>query len=101
MNIGKRFKRFRQSNHLTQKEAAEILGINSYQLANYESNRSEPSISTLKGMSKLYHVSIDCLLGNDSSNVESFNEADSPDNDFDEFKNKLQKLLSQYSEEKE
>ena len=64
MNIGRRFRIYRQKKNLTQAEAAKVLGIKSYQLANYESNRSEPNIQTLKGMSKLYNVSIDLMLGN-------------------------------------
>lgn len=64
MDLGKRFKYYRSRMHLTQKEAAEQIGINDYQLGNYETNRSEPSISILKKMSKVYGVSIDTLVGN-------------------------------------
>ena len=63
MNIGKRFQLFRRRSRLTQKEAAKLIGVKSYQLANYESNRSEPSLKSLIAMSKVYHVSIDQLLG--------------------------------------
>ena len=40
------------------------MGINPYQLGNYETNRSEPSLTILKKMSRAYLVSIDKLLGN-------------------------------------
>ena len=63
MNIGKRFSLYRRRMRLTQKEAAKLIGVKSYQLANYESNRSEPSLKTLIAMSKAYHVSTDQLLG--------------------------------------
>ena len=63
MNIGKRFQLFRRKNLLTQKEAAKLIGVKSYQLANYESNRSEPCIKVLIAMSKVYKVSIDQLVG--------------------------------------
>ena len=63
MNIGKRFSLFRRRMHLTQKEAAKLIGVKSYQLANYESNRSEPSLKVLMAMSKAYKVSTDQLLG--------------------------------------
>ena len=63
MNIGKRFQLYRRRRQLTQKDAAKELGIKPYQLANYESNRSEPSIKVLIGMAKLYGVSVDQLLG--------------------------------------
>ena len=64
MNLGLRLKRYRTRRGLTQKEAAEIIGINAYQLGNYETNRSEPSIKILKGMSQAYQTSIDDLVGN-------------------------------------
>ena len=69
MNLGKRFKKYRQKVGLTQKEAAELIGINSYQLGNYETNRSEPSIAILKGMSRAYKVSVDDLIGNNIKEI--------------------------------
>ena len=63
MNIGKRFSLFRRRMRLTQKEAAKLIGVKSYQLANYESNRSEPSLKTLIAMSKVYNASTDQLIG--------------------------------------
>lgn len=64
MDYGKSFKFYRQRAKLTQKEAADLMGINPYQLGNYETNRSEPSLTILKKMSRAYLVSIDKLLGN-------------------------------------
>ena len=64
MDLGKRFKHFREMKKLTLKEAAELIGVKFYQLANYETNRSEPSIKVLKKMSQVYEVSIDQLVGN-------------------------------------
>ena len=64
MDLGKRFKRYRERKGLTQGQAAELIGINSYQIGNYETNRSEPNISILKKMSEIYEVSIDTLVGN-------------------------------------
>ncbi len=64
MDFGKSFKFYRRRANLTQKEAAEKIGINDYQLANYETNRSQPSLEILKKMSKAYLVSIDKMLGN-------------------------------------
>ena len=63
MNIGKRYQLYRRRARLTQKDAAELIGVKSYQLANYESNRSEPCIKVLIAMAKAYHVSVDQLLG--------------------------------------
>ena len=64
MDLGKRFKRFREKRGLTQNQAAELIGVNNYQIGNYETNRSEPSIAILKKMSEVYDVSIDTLVGN-------------------------------------
>lgn len=64
MDFGKSFKFYRQRANLTQKEAADLIGVKDYQLGNYETNRSEPSLAILKKMSKAYNVSIDKLLGN-------------------------------------
>lgn len=64
MDYGKRFKHYRSISNLTQKEAADLIGIKDYQLGNYETNRSEPSLDILKKMSKVYQVSLDKLLGN-------------------------------------
>ena len=49
---------------MTQNQAAELIGVNNYQIGNYETNRSEPSIAILKKMSEVYDVSIDTLVGN-------------------------------------
>ena len=64
MDFGKRFKFYRQKANLTQKEAAELIGVKDYQLGNYETNRSQPSLEILIKMSKVYSVSIDKMLGN-------------------------------------
>ena len=64
MDFGKSFKFYRERANLTQKEAAEKIGINDYQLGNYETNRSQPSLEVLKKMSQVYLVSIDKMLGN-------------------------------------
>lgn len=64
MDYGKRFKFYRQKANLTQKEAAEKIGVKDYQLGNYETNRSQPSLEVLIKMSKVYLVGIDKMLGN-------------------------------------
>ena len=64
MKYGIRFKKYREKAGLTQNDAAKIIGVKGYQLANYETGRSEPSIDVLKGMSKAYNISIDHLVGN-------------------------------------
>ena len=76
MNIGERFKYYREKVKLTQKEAAKLLGVKSYQLANYETNRTEPNIQTLINMSSIYKVTIDELLNNKMQNKPSTHSED-------------------------
>ena len=74
MNVGLRFKRIRENRGYTLKEAAELIGIKYYQLGNYETNRSEPNIVTLKKMSEIYKTSIDNLVGNTKIVKNAINE---------------------------
>lgn len=74
MDLGRRLKHFREMEGLSQKDAAEKIGVKGYQLANYENNRSEPNIATLKNMSKVYNVSIDGLVGNMSKKPRKLSE---------------------------
>ena len=98
MNYGKRFQLYRRKRQLTQKDAAKELGVNPYQLANYESNRSEPSIKVLIGMSKLYCVSIDQLLGVTQKALLEPNEdlIDQQQEEHKEFEKTLKSLLMKY-----
>ena len=99
MNIGRRFRIYRQRTNLTQAEAAKVLGIKSYQLANYESNRSEPNIQTLKGMSKLYNVSIDVMLGNTRLfESEEYAKFEAEEAKYDELRKKLESVLKELEE---
>ena len=92
MNYGNRFKRFRTKVNLSQKDAAELLGIKAYQLGNYETNRCEPNINTLKKMSKIYRVPLDTLLGNQDT-INSLDEDDFFD--LEELDKILEELLGQ------
>ena len=98
MNYGKRFQLYRRKRQLTQKDAADELGIKPYQLANYESNRSEPNIKVLIGMSKLYRVSVDQLLGVTQKTFVESNEDLIKEQleEREEFKKALESLLKKY-----
>jgi len=95
MNFGKSFKFYRQKAGLTQKEAAGKIGVKDYQLGNYETNRSEPSLEILKKMSKVYLVSIDKMLGNNvlANKLASENDEDGYI-DIDELLKNLNKVVS-------
>ena len=99
MNIGRRFKIYRKKVNLTQQEAAKYIGVKPYQLANYESNRSEPSLKVLIAMSKTYHTSIDMLLGNvkllEHTNVDQYEIQESEQK---EFIKRLKALLKDFED---
>lgn len=95
MDFGKSFKFYRQKAGLTQKEAADKIGVKDYQLGNYETNRSQPSLEILKKMSKVYLVSIDKMLGNNLLANKLAGENDQDDYvDIDELLKNLNKVVS-------
>lgn len=61
--IGTRLKQARESIKMTQKEVCNTLGIPKPQtLSAYERGENSPPIEAIKGLSKLYHVSIDWII---------------------------------------
>ena len=95
MDFGKSFKFYRQKAGLTQKEAAEKIGVKDYQLGNYETNRSQPSLEILKKMSKVYIVSIDKMLGNNMLSNKLASETNQDDYvDIDELLKNLNQVVS-------
>ena len=102
MNFGKRFKTYRERVGLSQKEAAELLGVKGYQLANYECNRSEPNLKTLRLMSRIYHVSLDTLLAvRPITDEEVLETIATREKEFEELKNKIETLLNEYADSKD
>jgi transcriptional regulator with XRE-family HTH domain len=63
MDFNVRLKHLRQKYKLTQGELADILGIKSTAISNYESKRNEPSFEKLIALSEYFDVSCDYLLG--------------------------------------
>ena len=61
--LGKRLKELREENNFTQKQVAEMLGINSVTYLHYEKEQREPPLSLLADIAKLYGVSVDYILG--------------------------------------
>lgn len=101
MDFGKSFKFYRQRANLTQKEAADLIGVKDYQLGNYETNRSEPSLAILKKMSKAYLVSIDKLLGNNTLHNKLENEFPKEEKEYIDIKEILKNLTEYVEQEKE
>lgn len=96
MDLGKRFKHFREKTGMTQGQAAAKIGVKNYQLGNYETNRSEPNIATLKKMSVLYGVTIDKLVGLNRQSEESEKKADAGI-DLEALVNKLNEVAQELS----
>ena len=98
MDFGKNFRKYREQANLTQKEAAELIGIKDYQLANYETNRSQPSLEVLIGMSKAYLVTIDRLLGNSMIHNRYQREHANDPKEYVDI-NKIIEILKQYDDQ--
>ena len=98
MDFGKSFKHYRQKAGLTQKEAAELIGVKDYQLGNYETNRSQPSLEILIKMSKTYLVSIDKMLGHNVLRYKYQKEHPELDQDYIDI-NDVLKTLTDYVEQ--
>lgn len=81
MTFAKRLRELRQLNNITQIEMANKLGLNRVTYTNYEREKSEPSISTLKEIATIFNVSIDYLIDFEDSNIK------------EKSKKKTQKLL--------
>ena len=98
MDFGKSFKHYRQKAGLTQKEAADLIGIKDYQLGNYETNRSQPSLEILVKMSKVYLVTVDKMLGNNLLRNKMEKENPESSKDYVDI-NEILKSLSEYVEQ--
>ena len=56
----------RTSQGLTQKALAEKIGVKNYTVANWEQNRTEPSVKDLKDLADFFSCSIDYLVGREN-----------------------------------
>lgn len=57
-------KKLRKAHHLSQKQLAGYLNLSQQSIWKYENGIAEPDFQTLKGFSKLFHTSVDYLIGN-------------------------------------
>ena len=56
---------YRERYNYSQKELSMMLGISERTLKRYEAGESEPTISILLKLSKIYDATIDSIIGND------------------------------------
>lgn len=72
--LSARLKELREELGLTQEEVANKLNISRQAYANWETDRSEPSVEMLINLSKFYNVSVDYLCGNTKIKVNVYND---------------------------
>ncbi len=61
--LGERLQQKRSGLKISQKEAAEAIGVSYSIISNYEKNERTPSLKKLMALANLYHCSVDYLLG--------------------------------------
>ena len=62
MNIGNKIKQYRELNKMTQKDIAEVLGVEPGTISKYESGMIEPNIESIKKLAEIFKITIDELL---------------------------------------
>lgn len=67
-NFNENLKIIRKQYGLSQVELAKKLNLADTSISAYELSKNEPTIDTLKNMSKLFNISIDELVGNEFEN---------------------------------
>ena len=71
--LGKKIKKYREENKMTQIEVAEVLGVKPATISKYEAGTLEPNIESLKKLAELFEVSVDELLKEDEFDVSKIN----------------------------
>ncbi len=66
MNIGPTIRELREQKHLSQSDLAEMLHVTRQAVSNWETNKNEPDLETLKTMSGIFDVEIAAILGSEA-----------------------------------
>jgi len=69
MNFGEKLINLRKDKKMTQEEVADKLNVTRQTVSNWELNQTKPDVEQLKGLSKLYKISVDDLIDNDVKEV--------------------------------
>ena len=62
-SYNERMKDLREDKDLSQQQFAKLMGLSDVTIQSYEYGKSEPKVSTLIKMAKLYGTSIDYIVG--------------------------------------
>lgn len=79
-DLGERLKTLRKVAHLTQTQVADKLGIKKATVSAWETGRNMPDPFALRQLAKMYGVSVDALLWDDSLSPEAMRFAAQYDN---------------------
>lgn len=69
MLLGVRIKALREEKGLTQNELAKMLNVTKSTISYYENNKRVPIVSNLHDLARVFNVSYDYLMGNDSFEI--------------------------------
>jgi len=69
-NIGKRIKELRKKNDLTQEKLADYLNVSFQAVSKWEKGDNAPDLGLLVPLSRILHVSLDELMGNDAQSAD-------------------------------
>lgn len=70
MNLGERIRNLRKENNLSQEELAEKLNISRQSISKWELNVSTPDMENLIYLSRIFEISLDDLIGNETGQGE-------------------------------
>ena len=92
--IGIRIRDFRESKGLTQKELAEIVGVQDAVISNWETGRNRPNVDVLKKLCTALNTSADELIGiRRKENKGLSNEAKKVAAAFDDSDDKIKQII--------
>ncbi len=71
MTLGERIQSYRKKNGLSQEQLAEALGVSRQAVSKWELNDAQPDLDKVLALARLFRVSTDTLLGNESPEPEA------------------------------
>lgn len=70
MTFGKKIKKLRIEQNLTQLQLANLLNLSKSNISKYEANSIQPNLETINSLAQIFNVSTDFLIGNQNFNLE-------------------------------
>lgn len=96
MKFNENLKATREKNNISIKQLAEAMEVKTYTITDWETGRSEPSITNLIKLSNYFNVTIDFLVGNNITMNDGYNEIIEIINNFQQttYKDEVNELLN-------